>query len=265
MRRAAIRILLLAPFALPAGCAQALKEPPPLLELAGGAPAAAPEEVDGLLAEGEKLFFSRNPGDVARAAHTFWRAAAADPARVEGLIGAARTELWISQHADGGQERERAAANGVHAAQWCRRIAPSDPACDYWLGAALGLQARERAATGLSALPEIEAAFKRAAAAAPELEEGGPDRALALFYLQAPGWPTGPGDPELGLEHARRAVAIRPDFPPNLSALGEALAANGQAAESEKTYRLALERARAMPGHPDAPEWIEEIEEKLPR
>jgi tetratricopeptide (TPR) repeat protein len=258
-------VLILLPAALLAGCVQALKEPPPLFELAGGAPAATPEAVDDLLAEAEKLFFSRNPEAVARAAHSFWRAAAADPLRIEGLIGAARAELWISQHAAGGEARQSAAATGVHAAQWCRRLAPADPACDYWLGAALGLQARERAATGLSALPEIEAAFKKAAAAAPELEEAGPDRALAQFYLQAPGWPTGPGDPELGLEHARRAVAIRPDFPPNLSALGDALAANGQQAESEKTYRLALDRARTMSEHPDAAEWIEEIEAKLPR
>jgi len=256
-------IVVLAPAVLLAGCLQALREPPSLIELAGGGPAAPPEAVEGLLAEAEQLFITRDPDDVARAAHTWWRAAAADPRRVEGLIGATRAELWISQHATDGDRRKDAATTGVYAAQWCRRVDPVDPACDYWLGAALGLQARERAATGLSALPEIEAAFKNAAAAAPDLEQGGPDRALAQFYLQAPGWPTGPGDPELGLEHARRAVAIAPDFPPNLSILGAALAANDLPQESEKSYRLALERARAMPEHPDAAEWIEEIEQQL--
>jgi hypothetical protein len=263
---AAWRSILVLIMAAPiVGCAPALVEPPQLIELAGGPPPAPPEAVDGLLAEAEELFFSRDPDNVARAAHAWWRGAAADPTRIEGLIGAARAELWICQHTADGDVRKSAAATGVHAAQWCRRIAPAEPACDYWLGAALGLQARERRSTGMSALPEIEAAFKKAAAAAPELEHGGPDRALAQLYLQAPGWPTGPGDPELGLVHARRAVDLRPEFPPNLTALGDALAANGEKTESDETYRRALDRARilAAADHPDATEWVETITAKL--
>lgn len=247
-------------------CAPALVEPPAILELAGGPPGATAEEVDGLLAEAEAQFRRRTLDAAARAARTWWRAAAADQERIEGLIGAARAELWITQHAPEAADRRQAAATAVHAAQWCRRIAPPDPACDYWLGAALGLQARERRSTGLSALPEIEAAFKKAAAAAPELEQGGPDRALAQFYLQAPGWPSGPGDPELGLVHARRAVDLRPDFPPNLIFLGDALAANGDKAESEAAYRRALELAEALleaGDQPDAPEWVETIGAKI--
>src|SRR5262249_38588973 len=79
----------------------------------------------------------------------------------------------------------------------------------------------------LSALPEIEAAFKRAASRAPDLEGAGADRALALLYLRAPGWPAGPGDPDLGLEHAKKAVAARADLPPHQLALAEAPAATG--------------------------------------
>jgi hypothetical protein len=250
---------------LTAGCAQALKEPPPLIDLAGGPPAASPEAVDSLLAEAEELYARRDLEGVAQAAGTWWRAAAADQQRLEGLIGAARAGVWITEHAPERSVRESAAATAVHAAQWCRRTSPTEAACDYWLGAALGVQARERATTGLSALPEIEAAFKRAAAASPGLENGGPDRALSLLYVRAPGWPTGPGDPELGLVHARRAIDIRPNYPPNLSALGEALAATGEGPASDQAYGRALDRARALAAtnHPDADEWAEEIATKL--
>ena len=258
-------MLALAGVALIAGCAQALKEPPRLIELAGGGPAAPPGAVDGLLAEAGKLFRQRDLEAVGQAARTWWRAAAADPRRIEGLIGAARAGAWITEHAEDRSVREAAAATAIHAAQWCLRIAPGEAACDYWLGAGLGVQARVRASTGYRALPEIEAAFKRAASAAPELEEAGPDRALALLYIQAPGWPAGPGDPELGLEHARKAVAAKPDFPPNLVALAEALAATGRSPASQEAYRRALDRARSLAseGHPDAAEWIEAIAAKL--
>ncbi len=250
---------------LTAGCAQALKEPPPLIDLAGGPPAASPEAVDSLLAEAEGLYARRDLEGVTRAARAWWRAAAADQERLEGLIGAARAEVWITGHAPDRSVRESAAATAVHAAQWCRRTSPTEAACDYWLGAALGVQARERATTGLSALPEIEAAFKRAAAASPGLENGGPDRALSLLYVRAPGWPTGPGDPELGLVHARRAIDIRPDYPPNLSALGEALAATGERSASDAAYGRALDQARALAAvdHPDAAEWVEALAAKL--
>jgi tetratricopeptide (TPR) repeat protein len=127
------------------------------------------------------------------------------------------------------------------------------------------VQARERRSTGLDALPQIEQAFKRAAVEAPSLEEGGPDRALALLYLRAPGWPTGPGDPDLGLMHARKAVQLSPAYPPNQLALAEALKATGDAEESASTYQRALDlaRSRAAARDPDASEWIEEAEKAL--
>jgi tetratricopeptide (TPR) repeat protein len=114
----------------------------------------------------------------------------------------------------------------------------------------------------VSALQRIREAFERAAGGDPTLEEAGPDRALALFYLRAPGWPSGPGDPELGLAHARKAIAVRPDYPPNLLALAEALLVAGDPAGARRALETALEMARrgAASGDPDAPEWTREAE-----
>jgi len=266
------------------GCASALREPRPIADLAGevrpkpggdgpdsGAPAATPADVPAILGRAEALYAERGPGEralesVRMAAREFLRAAAADGTRTDGLVGAARARVWLADHEADPAARQASAGSAVEAAQWCGRIAPLDRECDYWFGAALGVQARERPSTALNALPKIEAAFKRAADALPALDEAGPERALALLYVRAPGWPAGPGNPDLGLKHARAAVALRPDYPPNQLALAEALAATGGREAADVPRRLALELARKLAaGDPDAPEWIAEAEADLER
>ncbi|HZM71570.1 MAG TPA: hypothetical protein VFB95_14515 [Candidatus Cryosericum sp.] len=246
-------------------CARAIKEAPPLLDLAGGGPAPAREEVDALLREAGAAFARRDAASVRQAATIFLRAATGDPARVEGVLGAVAAQVWLADHEKEGREREAAATKAVQAVQWCERASPALPACSYWMGAALGVQARERPATGVSALPRIEAAFQKAAEQDPALDDGAPDRALALLYLRAPGWPTGPGDPERGLLHARKALAIAPEHPLNLMALAEALQATGDAGGSREAWEKAAARARDLvaQGDPDAREWVLESEQAL--
>lgn len=272
--RAFAWILVLAFGMAPAGCVSALKEPRPITEIAGPAPppAEGPTPVDAktLAAQAGALFAGRGPDaagveKVRQAAQAWLRAAAAPGAGIDSLVAAARAEVWLTDHESDSGRREDAARAAVEAAQWCGQNEPADPECDYWLGAALGVQARERPATGASALPQIEAAFRRASDARPEIDEAGPDRALALLYLRAPGWPTGPGDPDLGLRHARRALALRPDYPPNLLALGEALVKTGDGAGGTDAFHraMALARDRAAAGDRDAPEWVEEAQRSL--
>jgi hypothetical protein len=243
-----------------AGCAHALKEPPALADVLGGARGHGPDEVDALLAKGDTLFAQRTPASARGGLEAFTAAAAADPARREGLVKAIAVWVWLTDHESEGPARAEAAARAVQAAQWCGRRWPDAAECDYWLGASLGVQARERPSTGLSALPAIEAAFKKAAERAPLLEEAGPERALALLYLRAPGWPTGPGDPDLGLQHARRAAELKPDYPPNQMVLGEALAEHGDTAAGREAYLRARTLAQAIhgPREAEAREWIEE-------
>jgi hypothetical protein len=254
---------------LSTGCLPALKEPRPLSDLAGDPSGNTrpvdPEESAALLTRATALFAERSLEPAREAAQMFLRAATADGSSRAALIGAVRAHIWLTDHATDPDERARSATMAVEAAQWCGRRDPADPECDYWLGAALGVQARERPGTALSALPEIETLFRRAAAEIPSVDEAGPLRALALLYLRAPGWPTGPGDPDLGLESARRAVALRPEYPPNILALAEALAATGDSSGSREQYARALELARAAGagGEPDAAEWILEAERAL--
>ncbi len=267
MRASDLVAILVPVFCLsaPTGCAPALREPPTLGALAGGGKSRLPQEVDGLLAHAQALFARRDLESVGQAVRTWLSAAAADETRIEGFVGAARGNVWLAAHEVDGKARLDAATFAVQAAQLCLRAEPGAPACLYWLGASLGLQAREKPRTGLSALPKITEAFESAAAADPLLEEAGPDRALALLYLRAPTWPRGPGDADRGLEHARRAVGLKPEYPPNELALAEALRASGEVESSREAYRKALELAESQSaaGDPDAAEWMKEARDAL--
>jgi tetratricopeptide (TPR) repeat protein len=273
MRVLARSFLSLAAATLVVACAPALREPPPITRIGGdtgsaAAPHASPADVDRLLAEGQAHFARRpDPAEVRAAQNSYLEAARADDTRVEGVLGAARVSSFMIEHEPDATERDRLVAVAIEASQWCERRAPGRPACEYALAQALGQQARERPSTSHDGLEKMVKALQRAAAAEPGLDDGGPDRVLALVYLRAPGWPLGPGDPDAGLAAAQRAVALSPDHSPNQLALAEALAKNARRDEARAAYEqaLALARHRAAAGDPDAPEWVAEAERGLTR
>jgi len=275
---------LLCTVMLAAACASALKEPPPVEALGGAAAAegsvattpadgagAAPGP-DELLRRADAAWAGRGDASSAQAAvgqaRQFYLAAArADEADVAGLIGAARATTWLVEHEADAGRRAELATTAVQAGQWCQRRAPGDPRCDYWLALGLGQQARERQSTALDGVDRMIELLRKTIAADPALDEAGAHRALALVLLRAPGWPAGPGDAEAGLEQARAAVALRPDFPPNQLVLGEALGRNGdaQAARAALERGRALAQARQAAGDPDAAGWIAEADGLLER
>jgi hypothetical protein len=263
--RAAVSPPIVAALVLLAGCAPALREPPAVADLgrtAARAPAVtpAPADVDRVLADARAAFAKRpEAAAVTSALDLFLAAARADDTRVEGLIGAAEASAWLIEHETVSARRTELATRAVQACQWCVRRAPAGAECKYRLALALGQQARERRSTGYDALPKIVSLLEEVIAQAPRLDDAGPHRVLALVLLRAPGWPTGPGDPEAGLEHSRKADQLVPDNPRNLLVLGEALVANGSpgAARLAYTKAEALANAIAARGDPDAREWAQ--------
>jgi tetratricopeptide (TPR) repeat protein len=252
-------------------CAAALHEPPPVSQMGGRtgvetAAPATPADVDRLLAEA-RVHFARRPDgiEVQAARSAYLVAAQADDTRVEGLLGLARVSSYWIEHEPDAAERDRLVAVAMEASQWCERRAPGNAQCRYALALALGQQARERPSTSHDGLDRMVKALQAVAAVEPGLDDGGPERVLALVYLRAPGWPLGPGDPEAGFVAAQKAVALAPDHPPNTLALAEALARNGRRDESRAAYAkaLALARLRSEAGDPDAPEWLAEAGREL--
>jgi tetratricopeptide (TPR) repeat protein len=240
-----------------AGCASALHKPPPIESIA----AASRSGADQLLAEADAAWAARTePGRAAAAEDLYLQAARADPRRPESFAGAIRAKAFrLGREKDSG-ERLRLAQGAVQVGQLCEENAPAAAACDYWLAAALGLQARERSATAKDALPRMTDLLRRAARADPSIDHAGPHRLLATVLLRAPGWPLGPGDPDAALPEAQAAVRIAPEFPPNQLALGEALRKNGHAAEARTAYSKALRLATeaAAGGDPDAAGWTDD-------
>ena len=258
------RLLLLgASAALAAACARPLREPPSVAVLASKPPAPMEAGEASLLDAGEARWGRRpDVASVREAESLFLQAARADDADVRGLIGAVRAKAWLVDHVPDPAAREADAVSAVQAAQWCGRRRPDVAACDFWLAIAVGLQAREVRQTAEWGLKTMVDALERAIAREPGYERGGPHRVLALLLLRAPGWPLGPGDADAGLEHARAAVALAPEYAPNVLALAEAYADLREREPAREAYakaRVLAEAARAA-GDPDAPEWLAEAE-----
>ena len=260
------RLALIFAATIAAGCSPALREPPSVASLATRpAPVTLPEAAS-LLRDADLRWAKRPDVDAVREAEALYlQAAQADDKDVLGLIGATRSKAWLTDHERDGKLRSEMAVSAVQTAQWCGRRSPGLPACDYWLAVAVGLQAREVRVTADDGLKTMVPALRRAIEKDPGYDDAGPHRVMALVLLRAPGWPVGPGDVETGLEEAKKAVALHPDFPPNLFALGEALAANKKRDQAREAYvggkTLASTRRDAQ--DPDAPFWIVEADQAL--
>src|SRR5437899_4091667 len=244
------------------GCASALHKPPPIESIAAVPRTGAAQ----LLTEAEAAWARRaEPGQAAAAEDLYLQAARADPSRPESFAGAIRAKAFRLGREKDGAERLRLAQGAVQVGQLCEQNAPAAPACDYWLAAALGLQARERSATGHDALPRMVDLLRRAIRTDPAIDQAGPHRLLAIVLLRAPGWPVGPRDAEAALPEAQAAARAAPDFPPNQLALGEALKKNGKAAEARAAYSQALRLATeaAARGDPDAKGWADDASAAL--
>jgi len=184
------------------------------------------------------------------------------PTSVEGLAAAIEAVSERSDHESVGRIRGQLADEASGYANACLAMAPQTAACLYGDGLALGLQARAHPTRAGELLKSMLDSLSRAEAADPDYDEAGPARVRALVLIRAPGWPLGPGDADEGLVAARRAVASRPQYPPNLLALAEALSKTGDASGARETYARARAAAEALPpATADRGRWLREADE----
>jgi hypothetical protein len=159
--------------------------------------------------------------------------------------------------------REQLAADASRDAQGCLERAPQAAACLYYHAIALGLEARAHPLRAGEALKSMLDALAGAEAADAQIDEAGPARVKALVLVKAPAWPLGPGDPEAGLASARRAVALKPLYPPNALALAEALAKTGDSRGAREAYGRARELSQPLPSSGDRDDWLRQAEQGL--
>ena len=185
------------------------------------------------------------------------------PQSVGGLVAAIQADSARSDKESDGQARVRLADEASSYADACIAKAPQAAGCLYGRGLAFGLEARAHPTSANDALKSMLDALGRADAADPNYDQAGPSRVRALVLIRAPGWPLGPGDADAGLVAARRAVELKPQYPPNLLALGEALAKTDDANGAHDAYAKARDAAQASPAGPDRDEWVREAEQGL--
>jgi len=185
------------------------------------------------------------------------------PQTVDGLIAAIQADSARSDAATDGKSREQLADEASGYADACIAQAPQAAPCLYGKGLALGLEARAHPTSANDALKSMLQALGSAEAADPNYDQAGPSRVRALVLLRAPGWPLGPGDPDAALVAARRAVELKPQYPPNLLALGEALSKTEDPKGAQDAYAKARDAAQALPAGPDRDGWVREAEQGL--
>jgi predicted Zn-dependent protease len=182
---------------------------------------------------------------------------------VEQLAAAVAADARRSDTESDLKIRDQLAADAIQYAQACLERAPQAAACLYYDGVAMGLKARAHPLQANEALKSMLDALGGAEAADPAYDQAGPARVQALVLIKAPGWPLGPGDPEAGLAAARRAVALRPDHPPNVLALAEAMAKTGDTRGAQESYRRARDLIQALPPSNARDDWLHEADQAL--
>lgn len=185
------------------------------------------------------------------------------PASVGEHIAAINAAARHSEHESDLHARAQLAEEARGEAEACLAAEPQAAACLYGHGLALGLEARAHPAHAAESLNKMLTELTAAEAADAGYDEAGPARVRALVLTRAPGWPLGPGDAAAGVVAAQRAVSLRPLYPPNQLALGEALAKSGEAQAARGAFQRARDEALAAPSSADRDEWLHEAERAL--
>jgi hypothetical protein len=187
------------------------------------------------------------------------------PTSVAELAAAIASDAQRSDHEPDSKVRGELATEASRDADACLAREPQAVACLYGRAVALGLEARAHPTRAGELLGNMLERLTSAEAADPDYDQAGPARVRALVLIRAPGWPLGPGDADAGLVAARRAAALRPQYPPNLLALAEALAKTGDSDGARQNYQRARDAAQALPSTTERDGWLREADEALRR
>jgi len=179
------------------------------------------------------------------------------------LAAAIEADARQSDTESDGKRRAELAADATRRANDCLARAPAAAACLYGSALALGLEARVHPTRAGALLKEMLGNLARAEAADAAFADAGPARVTAQVLLKAPAWPLGPGDADGAVAAARRAVALRPDYPPNELVLGQALEKTGDSTAAQEAYARAQALARALPASPEQKSWLKEANQGL--
>jgi hypothetical protein len=190
----------------------------------GGLPAGAAASLPPELAAIDREAMSGEPERIKAAIESYLRLDTANPE-----IGWRLTRAYFNYYdelAERNQRREQAwaAENGYAFAKPLYEKYPEHPELVYYYGVIALCYLdfnRMRAVFLINHLFDI---FEKARRLAPRIDDGGPDRNLAILYHEVPGWPLGRGDKAKALAHIEAAVQIEPRRAANRIMLAKFLA-----------------------------------------
>jgi hypothetical protein len=144
---------------------------------------------------------------------------------------ASRLCIHLAERQTTQEQRLQLASEGVRFAETAlAQGGGTDGAVHYYLAINLGLVVRDNIVQAMANLDRLQEQMKQAAALSPNLDDGGPLRILGMFYLKAPAWPKGNGDPDKALELLQQAVTAHSQHPLNHLFYAQALWNEGDAA-----------------------------------
>jgi Flp pilus assembly protein TadD len=190
-------------------------------------------------------------------------AVSVDARSIEERAAAIKAAADRSDHEPDSKARADLANEANTNADACLALDPRAAACQYGKAVATGLEARVHPTRAGGLLGSMLQNLEKAEASDPNYDKAGPARVRALVLIRAPSWPLGPGDTDAGLVAARRAVALQPDYPPNILALAEALSKTGDETGARENYTHARDLAQSLPSGPERDDWLHDAEEGL--
>lgn len=167
----------------------------------------------------------------------------------------------LAEFATNHTQRAALAREGIAASRSVIQREPTVAPAHYYLALNLGQLARDRSLSSLRLVGDMEKALLTARTLDPRFDFAGADRALALLYFEAPGWPISVGSRKKARQHFEQTLELSPDYPGNrlnwLAALVEWGEDSAWAAERAKTAAV-LEAARTtLTGQVWQASWME--------
>ncbi|NOZ86265.1 MAG: hypothetical protein GXP49_08350 [Deltaproteobacteria bacterium] len=145
-------------------------------------------------------------------------------------------------------EKHDAARRAYKIAELFMRKNPKKVQGYYYTAINLGLLVQSDPSEGISRLPDIIFALKKAVELDETFFHAAPRRALGAVFLKAPSYPSGPGDLDAALENLEKAVALAPRWPENWLYLAEAKLEDDSLKDAVHCAKQVLFFARDMIG-----------------
>jgi hypothetical protein len=139
------------------------------------------------------------------------------------------------------KQREEIAKEGMAACRRAMELEPDSAPAHYYLALNIGQLAQTKMLGALKLVDDMEAELLKAISLDAKFDYAGANRALAILYAEAPGWPASIGSKGKARHSFDRAMALAPEYPDNSLSYFEAALKWGDRKTAERERRIYAE------------------------